>query len=291
MSESPPPVRTTLSVVRGSVGIGSRAILRGDRRGVHRVRDAERCPAVAAPAAKLHAVAVRTERAVDYPFVAGSVERDRGDRIARRSREEGLRSAEIASALLARGANEIHRRAGAKRVPIDHLREREHHGQTAAVVADPRSAQPCSRTVHLELRAAWKDRVEMRADDHGAQRGTLVSRAARLAGSPSDHVAGRVDPHVRETELAEALGHPPRALALFPRWGRDPRDGHLMTQDLLIEHDERSARFVERLALPELREWTVGSLHGPQLTTRARMRKCGAHHGPYCHPPSGGYIQ
>src|SRR5690606_5143490 len=112
--------------------------------------------------------------------------------------------------------------------------------------------------------------------------------AAAIARSPPDQVARRVDSHIGEADLAKALGHPVRALALLARGRGDPRDGHLMLQDLLVERSQRSTCLDERLALPQLREGAIGSLHCPQLSAGAPMRKCTSPRRAILSPPVRG---
>src|SRR3569623_513066 len=177
------------------------------RRRVHRIGHSERGPAVPTRAAKVNAKATRAERAMDDALVAGASERDRCGRTAHRGREELLRAAQIAGAVLAGGRGENDGRACTKLRSIDHPREREHGRETAPVVADAWSDQAGAVTLHAQRYATGKHRVEMGADHHWR-------RVVRACAYASD-VSRRIVPHIRECQRAESRGDPFAALTLL----------------------------------------------------------------------------
>ena len=231
---------------------GAREHRARERRGVHRIRDAERGPAVPTRAAKVKAETTRAERAVDDALVAGAVERDRRGRAAHRAREQLLRAAQVARALLARGRGENDRRARAKLRAVDHAGEREHRREAAPVVADAGSDQARAVALHAQRHRARKYRVQMRADDNG--------RGVVRAGTRARDVAGGIGAHARERECAEARRDPFAALTLFAGGSRDLGYRDLRVERFGISCGECCARICDWGRVPQ-RAKTGGESH------------------------------
>jgi hypothetical protein len=152
-----------------------------------------------------------------------------------------LGAAQVAEPLLAHRGHELDRAARAHAPPVERRRQRHQRGEPAPVVADPGRGEP-HRAVgraaapHEQGRGPREHGVEVRAHRH--------RRLGRVAGprAPRDHVAGGVEPHVREAERGEALRDPPGALALLARGRRDLGDGGLQVEQLGVARGEARAR-------------------------------------------------
>jgi hypothetical protein len=293
---------------RAGAGLPARQRQVGEARGgagggVHRVRRPERRPAVPARPAELGAEAPRPHGPVHHALVARAVEHHgRGGRPPgpRRLGEVVLGAAQVAEPLLAHRGHELDRAARAHAPPVERRRQRHQRGEPAPVVADPGRGEP-HRAVgraaapHEQGRGPREHGVEVRAHRH--------RRLGRVAGprAPRDHVAGGVEPHVREAERGEALRDPPGALALLARGRRDLGDGGLQVEQLGVARGEARARRGEGVVgvggggehdgkmAPGASDRAGGAVGGAAYVTDARRTNArpGAHtpHPPHARRP------
>src|SRR6185437_2777342 len=241
------------------------------RGGVHRIRNAERAPAVAAAAAERDAKAARAERAVDDALITGAVERDHGTRAARVSGKKRLGSAQVAVSLLAGRRHEVHRRQRGQRARGDRLGEREHYGETAPVVADAGAREPVAATRHARLHLTGEYGIQMRAQHHGR------AIPVFLAGASRNDVPRRVRAYVVQPQRVEARRDPGGAARLAPRGSRDFGNRDLRLHDGVVPCGKLATRAPEWRAVPEVVQ--QGFRHGHALEMMVRRKKRKAHGG------------
>src|SRR6185437_5655168 len=152
--------------------------------------------------------------------------------------EEVLGAAEVAGAFFADGGNEVHRCVRAHACSVNDLGQGEHGGESAAVVADPGANETGAGAPYANGGAGRKDRVEVGADDDGRDVGCAVATA--------DHIVGRVDANVAQSDRAESLGDPCAATAFVAGGRFDFGDRDLRGDDLGVARAECAARVRER---------------------------------------------
>ena len=206
LTEVPPPTRPTLKVVFGwrghleGVDFGD-----GAAHGLYRVRHAERAVAVAAGPFEGHLVAVAAHADV-RDAEPGAVHRDELiDLSLEAVEEEALHAAQIAQPFLADIRDERDGAGSFHVAVIQRADYREHDGQSAAIVADARRFEDVALARDFDVGAFGEDGVEVRGEYQVGVRG--------LAGPDADHVAGRVDAYVAQTQFLE------EALQLLPADG------------------------------------------------------------------------
>lgn len=118
---------------------------------------------------------------MDDAFVARAVQRDHGVCLPAAVGEVVFRAAQIAQPFFARRGHEFDRMQRLQPRAVDLGGQRQHHGEPSAVIVDPRADETCTIAPNGEIRLAWKDRVEMRTDDHGRQSLCAVATANDVA--------------------------------------------------------------------------------------------------------------
>ena len=174
----PPPMRPTLNVVRGELGTWKSAMraiaLPSAWIGIH---DAERSEAVAAGPLERDAEPRAADGDVRHaqPF---AVDRDEAiDSVFQRLVEEALHAAQVAEPFFADRGDERDRSRCRHAGLVQRSRDREQIGEPAAIVADAGTAKHVAVPSNLDVGAARKHGVEVRAhDDVRARDSRLAAR-------------------------------------------------------------------------------------------------------------------
>src|SRR5262245_7842528 len=145
-----------------------------------------------------------------------------------------FRSAQITGAFFACRRDELHRPARTQPSAVDLAGERQHHGQAATVVVDPRANETFTLPPDRRIGLAREHGVEMRADyDRLEIFGAFAA---------TDRIARSVGVDLRQPAIAEATRDPTAALVLFTCRRGNLRDGDLSAHDRIVVRGEARVR-------------------------------------------------